>query len=110
MTLPALEQAPTRLLSVAADAPASAVGVCSSAALLSPEPQSSLQTSRGFRTDQANDLASPPVRSGVAALDSSRLRSIVRRAQETNGPRRLRWTQRERLAWHELVVVRGISA
>ncbi len=48
--------------------------------------------------------------SGVAALASSRLRSIVTQARQTHGPRRTRWSLRERLAWQELVVTRGEAA
>lgn len=42
----------------------------------------------------------PPA--AVASLPNDQLRAIVRRAREANGPRRLRWSLRERLAFQTL--------
>ncbi len=98
----ALEQAPiSPPSSAAAGAPAGEVGVYSSAAApLSP-------AEKGPVWDDGKTATGP---AAVAALSSSRLRSIVTRARESHGPRRLRWSLRERLAWQELVVTRGEGA
>lgn len=51
-----------------------------------------------------------PKRVALETLSSDRLRSIVRAARGAHGPHRVRWSDRDRRAWHELVVVRGNAA
>jgi hypothetical protein len=90
----------------------------------SPSPRSLICSSAAESEPHANRTVHPPVRvepledngpqrcgpSGLAALTSDRLRTIVREAREYHGPHHVRWTLRERLAWQELVVTRGEAA
>ncbi len=102
MSVVALEQAPIPSPSspCRSAVPVAGIGVYSSAADHVP-------AEKGPVWDDGKTATGP---TAVAALTSSRLRSIVTRARESHGPRRARWSLRERLAWQELVVTRGEGA
>lgn len=52
----------------------------------------------------------PAVPVALGSLSTGKLRSRVRATMEARGHKRVRWTDRERAQWHELVVVRGQAA